>query len=152
MAATHCNTLHHTATHCKTLQHNAIPCNTLQHTCTLATWQATSSIHSNTLQHTETQCIKHAHTGNMAGRLQHTAVRRNSWKSVYPKLPSSREERNRSRSDFKRNTILAAPVRCASCQQRRIHMKGDPCFRIKIFTQIDFRRQTVLTVPARCAF
>ena len=33
-AATHCNTLQHTATHCNTLQHTATHCNTLQHTAT----------------------------------------------------------------------------------------------------------------------
>ena len=36
-AATHCNTLRHTATHathCNTLQHTATHCNTLQHTAT----------------------------------------------------------------------------------------------------------------------
>jgi len=30
MAATHCNTLQHTATHCNTLQHTVTHCNTLQ--------------------------------------------------------------------------------------------------------------------------
>ena len=34
LAATHCNTLQHTATHCNTLQHTAPHGNTLQHTAT----------------------------------------------------------------------------------------------------------------------
>ena len=34
VAATHCNTLQHTATHCTTLHHTATHCNTLQHTAT----------------------------------------------------------------------------------------------------------------------
>jgi len=70
LAATHCNTLQHTAAHCNTLQtarhcnkgwicgvhlslalfftlrHTVTHCNTLQHTMT----------HCNTLQHTATHC------------------------------------------------------------------------------------------------
>ena len=55
IAATHCNTLQHTATHCNTLQHTATPCNTLQHTATHCNTPQHTAAHCNTLQHTATQ-------------------------------------------------------------------------------------------------
>jgi len=45
-AATHCNTLQHTAAHYSTLQHTAARCSTLQHAATRC----------NTLQHAATRC------------------------------------------------------------------------------------------------
>jgi len=61
LAATHCNTLQHTATHCNTLQHRG---NTLQHTAT----------HCNTLQHTVTCCITLHHTATHCNTLQRRGV------------------------------------------------------------------------------
>jgi len=54
-AATHCNTLQHTATHCNTLQHTATHCNTLQHTATYCNTLQHTAAHCNTLQHTATR-------------------------------------------------------------------------------------------------
>jgi len=74
-AATHCNTLQHTATkHQHTtniLQHAPTHCNTLQHTATKHKVIAANddiAIHCNTLQHTTTHC--NAPSRNTATRLQ----------------------------------------------------------------------------------
>jgi len=63
VAATHCNTLQHTATRCNTLQHAATRCNTLQHAATRC----------NTLQHAATHCNMPQHTATRCNTLQHTA-------------------------------------------------------------------------------
>jgi len=75
-AATHCNTLQHTATRCNTLHHAASHCNTLQHKgrallphhagpYDVMALRTSAATHCNTLQYTMTYC----HT------LQHTATR-----------------------------------------------------------------------------
>jgi len=50
-AATHCNTLQHTATHCHTQQHAAMHCNTLPHAATRCNALQHTAARSNTLQH-----------------------------------------------------------------------------------------------------
>ena len=73
-AATHCNTLQHTALHrtvaqcitlqltamhCATLHHTEMPCNTMQHPATSCSTLDTlqhAATHCNTLQHTATRC------------------------------------------------------------------------------------------------
>jgi len=69
-AATHCNTLQHTATlqatatYYKTMQHTTTPCNTLQQIAT----------HCNTLQHTAAYYKTMQHTTTPCNTLQHTAT------------------------------------------------------------------------------
>jgi len=55
-AATHCNTLQHTATHCNTRQHTSTHGNTLQLTLKAQLKSVSSISSSNTLQHTATHC------------------------------------------------------------------------------------------------
>jgi len=59
-AATHCNTLQHTAAHCSTQQHAAAQCSTLQHalqhTATHCSTLQHTAAHCNTLQHAPTHC------------------------------------------------------------------------------------------------
>jgi len=56
LAATHCNTLQHTATHCNTLQHTAT------HLCFRCRWLQHTATHCNTLQHIATHCNTLQHT------------------------------------------------------------------------------------------
>jgi len=65
-AATHCNTLQHTAPHCITLHRTATHCNTLQHSATHCNTLKRTATHCNTLQQTATHCntytLSHTHT------------------------------------------------------------------------------------------
>jgi len=70
LAATHCNTLQHTAIHCNTLQRTATHCNTLQHTATQVIRRWLAATHCNTLQHTATHCNTLQHTATHCNTLQ----------------------------------------------------------------------------------
>ena len=90
-AATHCNTLQHTATQQHTawtvaccidirsrytLQHAAKHCNTLQHTTTHCHTQPHTATHCNTLQHTVTHCNTLQNTATHCKILQHRSEER----------------------------------------------------------------------------
>jgi len=66
-AATHCNTLQHTAIHGNTLQHIAIHCNTLHKTIKHAP-------HCTALHHTALHCNAPQRTAMHCNTLQHTAT------------------------------------------------------------------------------
>jgi len=55
-AASHCNTLQHTATHCNTLRHTATHCNAWHDHCLIDAELPRTATHWNTLQHTATHC------------------------------------------------------------------------------------------------
>ena len=92
-AATHCNTLYHTATDERVTQQDthmtepvsyaATHCNTLQHTATddstSHTYEWAIVIFCNTLQHTATHCNTLQQTATPYNILLHTATRCNIW-------------------------------------------------------------------------
>jgi len=91
-AATHYNTLQHTATHCYKLQLTAARCNTLQHSdslvyCLITHYSALlrTATYCNTLQHTATQRFARLlpyntlqHTATNCNALQHTTTHCNT--------------------------------------------------------------------------
>jgi len=80
-AATHCNTLQHTAQHCNILHHTATPCNTLQHTttrislvfvlCSVCVGGRTLMPEQHTATQTATKCDILQYTATHCNTLQH---------------------------------------------------------------------------------
>jgi len=95
-AATHCNTLQHTATHCNTLQYTAAHCNALRHAVSHCNYslQPNQVATHRTSQLTATHCNSQ-HTATHCNTLQHPSILQQMARSgLYSPLLSRRYQQH----------------------------------------------------------